>query len=43
MALHARFPLRDNVHGAPWDDVWRWYEPWLAGVNHRSDFNHLLT
>jgi tricorn protease len=32
----------DNVHGAPWDDVWRWYEPWLAGVNHRSDFNHLL-
>jgi tricorn protease len=32
----------DNVHGAPWNDVWRWYEPWLAGVNHRSDFNHLL-
>ena len=32
----------DNVHGAPWDDVWGWYEPWLAGVNHRSDFNHLL-
>jgi len=32
----------DNVHGAPWDDVWRWYEPWLADVNHRSDFNHLL-
>lgn len=32
----------DNVHGAPWDDVWRWYEPWLEGVRHRSDFNHLL-
>jgi tricorn protease len=32
----------DNVHGAPWDDVWRWYEPWLKDVNHRSDFNHLL-
>ncbi len=32
----------DNVHGAPWDDVWSWYEPWLADVNHRSDFNHLL-
>jgi tricorn protease len=32
----------DNVHGAPWDDVWRWYEPWLDGVRHRSDFNHLL-
>jgi tricorn protease len=32
----------DNVHGAPWDDVWSWYEPWLADLNHRSDFNHLL-
>jgi tricorn protease len=32
----------DNVHGAPWDDVWSWYEPWLADVNHRSDLNHLL-
>lgn len=32
----------DNVHGAPWDDVWNWYSPWLADVNHRSDFNHLL-
>ncbi len=32
----------DNVHGAPWDDVWRWYSPWLDDVHHRSDFNHLL-
>ncbi len=32
----------DNVHGAPWDDVWSWYAPWLDGVSHRSDFNHLL-
>lgn len=32
----------DNVHGAPWDDVWKWYEPWLEGVDHRSDFNYLL-
>lgn len=32
----------DNVHGAPWDDVWSWYEPWLKDVNHRSDFNYLL-
>ncbi|KPK62235.1 MAG: protease [Gemmatimonas sp. SG8_38_2] len=32
----------DNVHGAPWDEVWSWYEPWLEDVNHRSDFNHLL-
>ena len=32
----------DNVHGAPWDDVWDWYSAWLPDVNHRSDFNHLL-
>jgi tricorn protease len=32
----------DNTHGAPWDDVWAWYSPWLAGVEHRADFNHLL-
>lgn len=32
----------DNVHGAPWDEVWQWYSPWLKDVNHRSDFNYLL-
>ena len=32
----------DNVHGAPWEDVWKWYSPWLDDVNHRSDFNHVL-
>ncbi|UCG89228.1 MAG: PD40 domain-containing protein, partial [Gemmatimonadota bacterium] len=32
----------DNVHGAPWDEVWQWYSEWLPQVNHRSDFNHLL-
>jgi tricorn protease len=32
----------DNVHGAPWNEVWDWYSPWLEDVNHRSDFNHLL-
>jgi tricorn protease len=32
----------DNVHGAPWDEVWGWYAPWLEGVRHRSDLNHLL-
>ena len=32
----------DNVHGAPWDDVWDWYSAWLPDVRHRSDFNHLL-
>ncbi|MEM8735632.1 MAG: PDZ domain-containing protein, partial [Planctomycetota bacterium] len=32
----------DNVHGAPWDEVWQWYSPWLDDVHHRSDFNYLL-
>ena len=32
----------DNAHGAPWDEVWDWYSPWLEHVNHRSDFNQLL-
>jgi tricorn protease len=32
----------DNVHGAPWNEIWDWYGPWLADANHRSDFNHLL-
>jgi tricorn protease len=32
----------DNVHGAPWDDVWEWYSAWLPDLEHRSDFNQLL-
>jgi tricorn protease len=32
----------DNVHGAPWDEVWDWYSDWLPQVHHRSDFNQLL-
>ena len=32
----------DNAHGAPWDEVWEWYSPWLKDVNHRSDFNYLM-
>jgi tricorn protease len=32
----------DNTHGAPWDKIWEWYEPWLEDIDHRSDFNYLL-
>lgn len=32
----------DNVHGAPWNEVWDWYSAWLPDVQHRSDFNQLL-
>ncbi len=32
----------DNQHGAPWDDVYKWYHPWLEHVHHRSDLTYLL-
>ena len=32
----------ENVHGAPWDDVWSWYSPWINHVRHRSDLNYVL-
>lgn len=32
----------DNVHGAPWDQVYSWYQPWLEHVRHRSDLNYIV-
>jgi tricorn protease len=32
----------DNVHGAPWDDVWTWYSPWIDHVRHRTDLNYVV-
>lgn len=32
----------DNVHGAPWDKVYQWYEPWVDHVRHRSDLNYII-
>ncbi len=32
----------DNVHGAPWDQVWSWYSPWIDHVRHRSDLNYVV-
>ena len=32
----------DNTHGAPWDDVWAWYSPWVDHVRHRSDLNYIV-
>lgn len=32
----------DNVHGAPWDDVYQWYLPWVEHVRHRSDMNYII-
>jgi tricorn protease len=31
-----------NVHGAPWDDVYKWYSPWIAHVRHRTDLNYVI-
>jgi tricorn protease len=32
----------DNVHGAPWDDVYAWYAPWIDHVRHRTDLNYVV-
>lgn len=32
----------DNVHGAPWDDVYDWYSPWISDVRHRTDLNYVV-
>ncbi|WKV12144.1 S41 family peptidase [Marivirga harenae] len=32
----------DNVHGAPWDKVYSWYQPWVKHVHHRTDLNYLV-
>ena len=25
----------DNGHGAPWEQVYQWYQPWVANIRHR--------
>lgn len=32
----------DNVHGAPWEDVYKWYSPWINHVRHRTDLNYVV-
>ncbi|SMO82975.1 S41 family peptidase [Gracilimonas mengyeensis] len=32
----------DNMHGAPWQDVYDWYAPWVKHAKHRSDLNYVL-
>lgn len=32
----------DNVHGAPWEDVYKWYSPWIDHVRHRTDLNYVV-
>lgn len=32
----------DNTHGAPWEEVWAWYSPWIEHVRHRSDLNYVV-
>ena len=32
----------NNVHGAPWDDVYAWYAPWISHVQHRTDLNYVV-
>ncbi|MBW3468027.1 S41 family peptidase [Arthrospiribacter ruber] len=32
----------DNVHGAPWDEIYEWYRPWVDHVKHRTDMNYVI-
>ncbi len=32
----------DNVHGAPWNDIYKWYLPWVDHVRHRTDLNYIV-
>jgi tricorn protease len=32
----------DNVHGAPWDAIYKWYAPWIDDVKHRTDLNYVV-
>lgn len=32
----------DNLHGAPWDEIYKWYSPWINDVKHRTDLNYVV-
>lgn len=32
----------DNTHGAPWNDIYKWYSPWIKHVRHRTDLNYVV-
>ncbi|MEQ8239821.1 MAG: PDZ domain-containing protein [Cyclobacteriaceae bacterium] len=32
----------NNTHGAPWDQVYAWYAPWISHVRHRTDLNYVV-
>lgn len=32
----------ENVHGAPWDEVYNWYKPWVDHVKHRSEMSYII-
>jgi tricorn protease len=32
----------NNTHGAPWNDVYKWYSPWIDHVRHRTDLNYVV-
>ena len=32
----------NNAHGAPWNDVLKWYSPWIDHVQHRSDLLYVV-
>jgi tricorn protease len=40
--LQRDFLYVDNIHGAPWEQVYQWYQPWVKHVRHRDDLNYVI-
>lgn len=40
--IQRDFLYVDNIHGAPWDKLYEWYQPWIKHVRHRSDLNYVI-
>jgi tricorn protease len=40
--IQRDFLYVENLHGAPWDEIYQWYRPWLEHVRHRADLSYLL-
>lgn len=32
----------NNTHGAPWNEIYEWYKPWVDHVKHREDMNYIV-
>jgi len=40
--IQRDFLYVENMHGAPWEQIYQEYRPWLDHVRHRADLSYLL-